>query len=158
MMPSTPRSSSSCIVERSFTVHTCTSKPARWAARRNRGEMMRTGPLLIGTWMHAAPRRGTRRASDAARATVTASGPIDVHARPLLSERILRRRRSEKDPMQTRSPHIEPIDERDEWLDGRVGFRVDVHARLRPAEQQFLEAGDPHAAITEREAAIAPEG
>ena len=50
-------------------------------------------------------------------------------------------------------PRVEPIDERDEWFDAGVGLRVDVQSRLRPAEQQFVEAGDPHAAIAEREAA-----
>jgi hypothetical protein len=50
-------------------------------------------------------------------------------------------------------PGVQPLDEVDQRRDAGIGLRIDVDALLRPADQQFLEAGDPNSAAAVRESA-----
>ena len=104
MIASTPRSSSRCIVGSSSTVHTCTGRRDRCAARTKRSVTIGTPWRRIGTCRQSAPCRRMRPVAVAAStARAVASGPIDVHARPRPSARTRAIRSSENAPMQTRS-------------------------------------------------------
>ena len=121
------------------------------AARRRSGSR-RPGSGPGRRWRPAA---ASGPESAATRATVTAAGPIDVEARPRPSARMRAEAQVGERPEAHAVPHAQPLDERDQRLDGRVVLRVDVHPGVRPAEQQLLEPRDAHAAAAEREAAPA---
>src|SRR6202140_3451733 len=103
MMPSTPRSSNSFMVASSLTVQTWMGSPERWAAFTKPAVTRLKSCHWMGTWTQSASSRAIRPASAKVHAIVTALRPIDVHTRRFVRARTRSRRRSEYEPMHTRS-------------------------------------------------------
>ena len=154
MTPSTASSSRSRIAAGSFTVQTCTGRPAMSGPDEpGRNDPESTDPDrhldAVGALpRHPATQRCGARYGDCTRphrrARTTAA------ERPDPSQAPIRER-----PQVHAIPGIETVEQRDERLDARVVLGVDVHARIRPAQEQRLEPRHAYTAAAEREAAAA---
>ena len=159
MMPSTPRSSNSCIAAGSSIVQTCTCMPSRCACRTNRLSTTRTLAYRSGTWTAATP--GTKPASPR---------PCREPSRSAATSRCAHRGRLAR-PAHPARPADAPVAERGEQhpvararlpdrLDGRVdrrvGLHVHVHPALRPGVEDVGQAGHHPVALAADRGQVGP--